>query len=233
MIRVESRERINAPHLYETLLARNRIIALELENLIIAITLAKIDMVNPVIFGSTDLQSIFQEVFTGLSLAQISSVASVRVLGSDRLIHFILSFPKPKLVCKKITIFPVAHDGIVLHLEENVVAKCNGHIIAVTSYVGPATAKFCKEAAETSCAQGLQSGSVAHCATRPSHLAAVTSIDEGMLVVNDHWATVSIDGSPLENITGTHLITFATVAYVNGSKYVNYNATPDRPGIKI
>lgn len=94
--------------------------------------------------------------------------------------------------------------------------------------LGPATATFSKEAAETSCAQGLQSGSVAHCATRPSHLAAVTSIDEGILVVNDHWYTVSIDGSPPENITGTHLITFATVAYVNGSKYVKYNATPDR-----
>lgn len=177
-------------------MARNRIIALELENLIIAITLARIDMVNPVIFVSTDLQSILQEGFTGLSLAQISSVTSVRVLGSDRLIHFILSFPKPKLVCKKTTIFPVVHDGIVLHLEENVVTECNGHIIAVTSCVGPATATFCKEAAEASCAQGLQSGSIAHCATRLSHLAAVTSIDEGILAVNDHWATVSIDGSP-------------------------------------
>lgn len=93
---------------------------------------------------------------------------------------------------------------------------------------GLATATICKETAENSCAQGLQSGSVAHCATRPSHPAAVMSIDEGLVVVNDRWTTVSIDGGPTENITGTYLITFAMVAYVSGSKYVNYNATPDR-----
>lgn len=50
---------IDTNHLYETLLARNRMLMMELQNLMLAVTLAKLNIVSPNILDHADLKSVW------------------------------------------------------------------------------------------------------------------------------------------------------------------------------
>jgi len=50
---------IDTGHLYETVLARNRILMMELQNLMLAVTLAKNNIVSPNILDHADLKSVW------------------------------------------------------------------------------------------------------------------------------------------------------------------------------
>jgi len=47
------------------------------------------------------------------------------------ILHFIIKFSKVKIACRKISIFPVAHNNMMLRIVDNVVAECNGAIHAI------------------------------------------------------------------------------------------------------
>ncbi len=87
---------------------------------------------------------------------------------------------------------------------------------------------FGREAVNGTCAQGLHSGIVAHCATRSTDLAPISVIDDGIVVVNDALVEVSVDDGPEVFVNGTYLVTFKRTAFINGTKYVNFNDYPKR-----
>jgi len=68
---------IDSGHLFEMLLARNRIIVMELQNLMITIALAKINVVCANILDHANLER------------KNLSVASVKVLQSPNNLHFV------------------------------------------------------------------------------------------------------------------------------------------------
>lgn len=94
---------VDTGHLYETLLSRNRMLMMELQNLMLAITLAKLSIVIPNILDHADLRSVWLEEPTNTPIGDLISVSSVKVLQSDNGLHFIIKFPKVKFTCKKIT----------------------------------------------------------------------------------------------------------------------------------
>lgn len=228
ILNVKKREEIDTAHLYETLLTRNRILTLEIQNLMIAITLAKVNVVNPAIIDSDDLEAILSKSSAEVSVTQLFSAARVKVLADDEVLSFVISFPRPKITCKKIVIFPVAHAGRVLHLTEDVVAECPNGVTAVSSCVRTPTTTFCRETLDRTCAQGLHAGTEAHCGTKDSDLPPVSIIDEGILVVNDALVRVSLDDEPEVSVNGTYLVTFERMAYVNNTKYVNLSSYQKR-----
>ena len=67
----------------------------------------------------------------GVTITQLLSIARVKVLANKEIIIFVISFPRPKLLCKKITAFPVSHARRIFHLLDNTVADCEGSITAV------------------------------------------------------------------------------------------------------
>jgi hypothetical protein len=79
ILNVKKREEIDTAHLYETLLTRNRILTLEIQNLMIAITLAKVNVVNPAIIDSDDLEAILSKSSAEVSVTQLFSAARVKV----------------------------------------------------------------------------------------------------------------------------------------------------------
>jgi len=62
---------VDSGHLFETLLARNRILISELQNCMLTITLAKKHIINPVIFNHNDLKSIFDEQLTEVPIVSL------------------------------------------------------------------------------------------------------------------------------------------------------------------
>jgi len=58
MIKARKNDLIDTPHLFEALLARNRMLSTEIKNLILTITLAKSNIVNPTILDHADLKSL-------------------------------------------------------------------------------------------------------------------------------------------------------------------------------
>jgi len=223
---------IDTGHLYETLLARNRMLMAELQNLMLAITLARINIVSPNILDHEDLETVWLEEPTDTPIGDLLSVSSVKILQSRNILHFIIKFPKIKLACKKITIFPVAHGGTMLQIIDNVIAECSGEVYAIKNCSESPRATFCRLASESSCAKELHAGGVAHCRVQESDLHPITYVDEGIIIINDRSAKVRVDNGTEIWTHGTHLITFDKQAIINDTLFINHNNTQKRaPGI--
>jgi len=136
---------------------------MELQNLMLAVALAKINVVSPSILDHADLESVWMEEPTETVIKDVLSVASVKVLQSINILHFVIKFPKIKSACNKITVFPVSHHGTILRLEDNIIAECNGEIRTVKNCSVTPGATFCQLALRSSCAQELHAGGTAHC----------------------------------------------------------------------
>lgn len=211
-------KQINTEHLYETLLSRNRIIIFELETLILSVVLAKIGIINPTILDSNDLNNIIiNEHSTNITITDLLEIAQIKVLLNDNFLHFVIRYPKIKLVCKRIVLHPVQHNGTILNFaENNNIADCGNQIMPIVSCSATLTTTFCKKLPTTTCAQQLHSGGTAHCTTRPSHLEPITVIDDGVIIIND--GKVTING---QLVTGTFLLTFDDEVKINDSVYRN------------
>jgi len=61
-------------HLYETVLEKNRAVITELENLITAIALAKLNLLSPVILDNIDVGDICNEHLTKVSVADVLAI---------------------------------------------------------------------------------------------------------------------------------------------------------------
>lgn len=70
---------IDTVHLYEMLLARNRAIITELDNIVTSITFAKIGLLNPILLDSNEIK-IENEHFMNLTVADIITVANIKIL---------------------------------------------------------------------------------------------------------------------------------------------------------
>lgn len=217
---------LDSAHLYEVLLTRNRMLTTEIQNLILAITLAKIKVINPVILDDNDLKFITQEHFTNINVVEIMEVATVKVFQNNKYIHFLIKYPEPERVCKKINIYPVSHNGKILHLgTNNIVAECGTDILAVDKCELTTTSTFCMALPNTTCAQQLHSGKLAQCSTQHNHLDPVMEIEEGIVIINEITANIEEKNSNARVINGTFLITFDDEVWINGTHFINYNNT--------
>jgi len=232
LLRSAKGTQVDTGHLYEMLLSRNRMISMELQNLLLAIALAKANIVSPSILDHADLEDIWIEEPTDTPIKDLLSVASVKILQSDNLLYFVIKFPIIKSSCIKITVFPVSHHDTMLRLEDKIIADCNGAIHTVNNCSTTSGATFCQLAVRRSCAQELHAGGIAHCDIQHSDLHPITRVDEGIIIVNDRPARVSVDNGTYIHIRGTHLITFIESAVVNETRYVNNDRAQKRvPGV--
>lgn len=77
ILRSAKTSQIDTGHLYETLLARNRMLMAELQNLMLAITLARINFVSLHILDHEDLKTVWLEEPTDTPIGDLLSVSSV------------------------------------------------------------------------------------------------------------------------------------------------------------
>ncbi|KQS71057.1 uncharacterized protein Dere_GG27277, partial [Drosophila erecta] len=99
IIKARSNDLVDTPHLYEALLARNRMLTTEVQNLILTVT------------DHADLKSLIEQDTPVVSLA-----SKIRVLQSDNIIHILIAYPRVKVRCKKVLMYSVSHYQVILRL---------------------------------------------------------------------------------------------------------------------
>jgi len=198
----------------------------------LTVTLTKNNIINPVIFNHNDLKSIFDEQLSEVPIVSLMVVSKIKIFQSNVFIHVIVQYPRVKLICKKVLLFPVAHYHTMLQIEDNIVAECDDGILAVSDCASTNLATFCKKASHDTCARQLHAGVAATCRTKPSNLEPLTIVDDGVIIVNEKLTRITIDDGPTTTIIGTHLITFERKAVINDSVYLNLNYSVKKsPGI--
>jgi len=191
---------VDSGHLFERLLTRNRMLISEIQNCMLTITLAKNNIISPSIFNHNDLKAIFDEQLTEVHIVSLMGVSKIKIFQSNFVIHIVEQYPKVKLICKKILLFPVAHYHTILQLEVNTVAECDDEIPAVSDCSSTNLATFCKRATHDNCARQLHAGGAAACSSRPSNLEPHTVVDDGVIIVNEERSRVVIDDGPTTTI---------------------------------
>jgi len=88
-VKIAKEPQSDTGHLYETL----SLLIMELQNLMLVITLAKANIVSRNILDHTDLKSVWLEEPTNTAIGDLLSVASVKILQSSNSFHFIIKFP--------------------------------------------------------------------------------------------------------------------------------------------
>nr|AAA28601.1 ORF3 [Drosophila virilis] len=220
---------VDTPHLFETLLARNRILNSEIQNLVLTITLAKASIVNPTILDHTDLKSLIEQDTPIVSLIEASKI---KVLQSENIIHILIAYPKVEFRCQKVSVYFVSHQQTILRLDEDTLAECEKDTFAVTGCTVTTHNTFCERARRETCADSLHAGNIANCHTQPSHLKAIMPVDDGVVVINEATAHVRTDDDAEVTVSGTFLITFERSATINGTEFVNLRKSLSKqPGI--
>lgn len=98
----------------------------------------------------------------GITIATLLEVSNIKVLQSVNELYSIIEYPKAKFFCKKITVFPVAHNGRILQLADNTVAQCEALVLPVSNCTKTTTTTFSKRVVNQTCANGLHSGGTAN-----------------------------------------------------------------------
>jgi len=164
---IQNSETNKETHLLEIILAKNRIVITELENVLMGSTLAILNIVSPAILDNSDIGEFRDRQPIDVSLIELLEVSSISVFQNSVILHILIYFPSPKVVCKKITVYPVKHQNKILNFEDgNLVADCQTRNLNCKTTVG---ASFCKELQNGTCAQEIVSGATAHCSTLPGH----------------------------------------------------------------
>jgi len=180
-------------HLLEIILATNKIVITDLENIVMGLALAKLNIVSPAILDSYDIGEFKDRQPANISLKEIE-VSSISVFQNSDILHFLTKFPSHKLVCKKITVYPDQHHNKILDFENgNLVAECPGRNLNIGHCKTTVGATFCRKLKNGTCAQQLVSGAIAHCSTLPGHLDPVTVVDHGTLILNEANMTITDD----------------------------------------
>lgn len=194
----------------------------------LSLTLAKIGLINPAILDAQEIKLIETNDY---STADILRVSNIKVIQVDNVIFFLIKNPKHKSTCRKLIIFPVAHNNKILHLEESTIAVCKNFTIAVKNCTATIPT-FCLPSLASSCALQLVSGKRAMCRTKFNNIPPIVEIDDGVVVVNDQTVKIEEKGEPPLIFSGTYLLLFEEEVKVNGTIYKNRNGSVSlTPGI--
>ena len=223
------KNRLNTEHLYETLLARNRMTVINLQNLILSISLAKSNIIDLSILDSDEVDSVVKgDDSTGTSVSEVMVVSSIKILQNNEILSFIIKFPRPKQSCKKISLFPVSHHKKIISFKEgNIVAKCGNQITAVEECRPSISSTFCKLNMKETCAKQIMSNAPAKCNTEFDLLDKISVVDDGIIILNNVAANVT-EAMETHSIQGTYLILFENEVTINFTKYVNRNGVTGR-----
>lgn len=158
ILKAKKNNLVDPPHLYETLLARNIILINQISNLILTITLAKANIIYPTILNEHPIE---------VSIVSLSEASKIKVLQSENVVHILIAYPRVKLICKTITVYPVSHQHVALQMQDDTVADCNDDILAVNECVSTTYASVCKITVHDSCARALYTGKLLPNTTEP------------------------------------------------------------------
>lgn len=207
--------------LFETIVMRNGEIISFLNNLALAIVLAKENIVHPAILDNINFENFgtkFESETAPVSVNDILSVSNVTVLQNNSIIFYIIKFPVIENFCEFIKIFPVIHNNTIIKLEVDQAAECLDSILPVSQCIDMKTLKICRETINTCLSEVLNSNS-ASCRTQSAdNIPKIVRASDGAIILNNVQETSISEGETIK-ARGTLLVTFTTNVMINGSRY--------------
>lgn len=97
-------------------ISKDRLIT-EIGNLMLTLTLDKLNILNPEIINHTDLKSILTDQIAGTTIIDVLEVSNIEIDSKSNIISLIKEFFRVSSISEKITIYPVAHKGSMLQLH--------------------------------------------------------------------------------------------------------------------
>ncbi len=173
---------------------------------------------------SSDINKIINEHSTNVSTIEILGMSRIKVLQNKDNLYFIIKYPIPKIFCKKLSLFTVPHQGLLLHFgDTNIVAECGSKTHAVKCEKST-LATFCKMLKTITCGQQLIAGETANCSTTANHERGINEIDDGIIIINNDTAVIKGETGTLRIVKGTYLLTFEQQVTINGTEFRNRSA---------
>ena len=134
-----------------------------LQNLILSISLAKLNIIDPAILDAREVENIYgKDNIIEVSVSELMSVSKIRVYLNLVILIFLIKYPISLSKCTKVNILPIAHNGKILSFGmNNQLAKCNEEILSVKKCVKAISSNFCSRIDGKTCAQHLFLGEAA------------------------------------------------------------------------
>jgi len=195
----------NGGHLFELIMQRNRMISMELNNIIYSVMLAKLQVINPILLETAEIENIFSNNNkNNLSLSEVMSVSSIKVMQNEEIIVFVIKYPIVKETCELINIFPVISDNMIPVFETQSVAKCRDSYQPLKNCKAGTTSAFCQSLNDANCVSSLLNNGNARCKKTPAfHIQPLEVIDEGVIILNNQPAKIIEGSGPPVLINGT------------------------------
>lgn len=100
------KEQTDNVKLFESLFARNRMILMELQNLILSVTSTRVSIVNPTIFDQDDLNILISDdKYANTTISVLMNVSSIKVILGEEFLYLVIRYPKLEALCKKLVYF--------------------------------------------------------------------------------------------------------------------------------
>ena len=138
------------------------------------------------------MEKILKEYPVEIPIVILTEASKIKVLQSENIIHILIAYHRIKLICIRVTIFPVSHQYERLQLLDDTVT------------------------AQDTIARALRCNGAASCRTQPSPLKSVSQVD-GIIFIYEGTARVSTNDGPEIIMNGTHLVTFRFSSIINGT----------------
>lgn len=202
---------------------RNRIIIDNLTNNLHSILFAKINLVNPLMFNSEELEMITlkEHIFTPIN--DLLSVSNVKMYYQNELLVYLIKIPKVAEICKFYEIALVAHNNKILDIKTNLTANCNGKYYPLNNCKKALSYSYCNVDHNEFCVVELLNNHTARCPTTSSyHLEKIVEIRDGLIIARDD-NTIVQEGEPSISVNGTFLISFKDEITVNGKSFTSNN----------
>lgn len=216
---------VNTGHLFDLINGRSRAIIRELDTLALSIALGKLQMINPILLDSSEINFILNsEINLNISISEIIVNSKLKILQDENILTFLIKFPKAKFLCSKKLIYPVIHDNKILSFESNNVAKCGNKYVALRNCKKKSIISFCQELnnEDNLCLNNLLNDYDAACSTISAHdVPPISEVDDGIVVINDRSFQL-IGNDETKNVKkGTFLIMFEGEISINSTKFEN------------
>lgn len=112
------------PELFQIITIRNQRVISLLTNAVYSVTLAQLNIVNPVILTDQGVLSIVKQEEIPITISELTSSSTVKIYVSNNVFKYLVKVPNIITICSLIVVYPVIHNNTILDLSNRYVAEC-------------------------------------------------------------------------------------------------------------
>lgn len=199
--------------LSDVIYRQNRILTIELTNLINTITLSKIGVLNPNILNIKEINEIIKHEDVNFSISDLIDTSTFKILQNNELIIILVKYPIIKQKCNYFKTLAISGNDGKLILPNNIV-KCTYFLntekckLELNNY-------YCKISHKSNCLTNILNNIKTNCSKIKERNNDLEIITEGAYLLTGKHLINN------ETINGINLLTFEDKINIDGINYTN------------